>query len=823
MISVVAPPKGVEVVHSVAGRVRLRTANAEDNVIKVLAQQLRQVQGVLAVRTNKTTGSLLIIFDQDQLSHSQLLTVLQYCGTSRTFTKQSHRATVSAKVTYSFLQMLPGRVRFRVPRIACDAEYAQRLKALLLADAQIIGVCMKRAAASVTIRYIPSSAEDNIPSLIVKLIQLADDQVASIPAQALSTGEVTSEQTSPWSGMKLPALATLLSLLGGPLGFSVLPLLVRGVIAIAALPVVRRAWESISEERQLNSDFLDLMAIVMITAQGHFLTSSGMIALIELGEAIREQTARSSRSRTLDLLSSLGQFVWVERNGQKQQIPIEQVQPEDTIIVYPGEQIPVDGHILGGRAVIDEQKLTGESMPVVRTTGQAVYASTLVREGQLYILAERIGAATRAGRTIELIQAAPVHDTRIENYAAKIADRAVVPTILLGGVVFAITRSAARAASVLTIDFATGIRVSVPTTVMAAMLQATRRGVLIRSGRAIEKLAQVDAIVFDKTGTLTQGNVSIVSLKTAEPSIPQLRLLELAAAAEQRITHPVAEAVTRYALSQEVQILPRGEWDYQVGLGIRAQIDGQSVLVGSDRFLRQEGISLESFLENHPELKTLEYPTIYVASNGELQGALQYTDPLRPESRAVITTLRKALGAQIHLLTGDNQQRANTVARELGIEPTQIHAEAFPEDKAEIVQRLHNQGRTVAFVGDGLNDSAALAYADVSISFRDGSEIARETADVVLMNNNLCGLVEAIAIARDAKRIIDQNTGVVAVPNLSGLILAATVGLNPMAATLINNGSSVVAGVNGLRPMLKGRSTMDEFAGADFCQLACLG
>jgi Cu2+-exporting ATPase len=707
------------------------------------------------------------------------------------------------RIIYQVVHSTPGRLRVRIPRIKGDRVYSQKLEALATADAKISSIRLKPSAASVTFRY-PTKLLPQAESrdYIANLIQLAGNpKVANLTSKAQTQQP---KQISYWSTMKFPTLATLLSILRGPLGLSISPIIVGGSIVLATLPIARRAIETIVEQHRINIDFLDLTAIAIVTAQRHFLTSCSMLVLIELGEAIRDRTARSSQAQTLDLLSSLSQVVWVERKSQKQQIPLEEVIQEDIVIVYPGEQIPVDGSILRGEALIDEHKLTGESMPVVRSQGDTVYASTLVREGQLYILAERLGADTRAGQTLKLIQDAPVHDTRIENYAAKIADRAVLPTLLLGGAVFAATGNVARAASVLTIDFATGIRVSVPTTVMAAITAAARNGILLRSGRALEKLACVDAIVFDKTGTLTRGDVAIISVKTVNAAISQKRIIQLAAAAEQRITHPVAEAIVRYANEQEVEILPRGEWQYQVGLGIRAEIDGQQALVGSERYLVREGINLELLNRFHPALKQTGYPTIYIASNGEILGAIQYADPLRTESRQVITTLRRTYSAEIHLLTGDTRQRAQAVAKELGIAKDKIHAEAFPEQKAQIVQRLHAQGKTVAFVGDGLNDSAALAYADVSISFRDGSDVARETADVVLMRNDLRGLVEAIAIARNAQKIINQNAGIVALPNLSGLAIAATVGMNPMTATLINNGSSVIAGMNGLRPVLTG-------------------
>jgi Cu2+-exporting ATPase len=386
-----------------------------------------------------------------------------------------------------------------------------------------------------------------------------------------------------------------------------------------------------------------------------------------------------------------------------------------------------------------------------------------------------------------------------------------VPALLLAGGVWAATGSPARAASILTLDFVTGMRVSMPTTYLAALTHATRHGILIRSGRALEQLAKVDTIVFDKTGTLTEGDIAVVAVETVTGRMSEARLLELAAAAEQRLTHPVALAVMRCAEKRGVRILPRGEWNYEVGMGVRAVIDGETVLVGSARFLEREGISLECFYDRHLCIGQCDFnpncpisassSLIFVAGNGEFQGVLQYTDPLRKESRSVIEKLQTQYGMEIHLLTGDSQKKALAVANDLGIPLEAIYAEAFPEQKAEIVRKLHDAGKTVAFTGDGLNDSVALAYADVSISFANGSEVARETADVVLMNNDLSGLLEAIAIAKQTVRVVKQNTVLAVAPNLAGLGLASTVGLHPLVATAVHNGSAIAAGLNGLRPL----------------------
>ncbi|MBD6618834.1 cadmium-translocating P-type ATPase [Komarekiella sp. 'clone 1'] len=718
-------------------------------------------------------------------------------GKVRLADSNGHSQQQLSQVTYSVIHAIRGRVRFHVPRLRHDTNYAHRLQGLVQADPLVTSVRINPVAASLVVTYKCDLVADAKMRSRLSYLILAANDVAITPAA--NTSSADDDANKSWPGMQLSAMATSLALLGGPLGLPIPPIMVVGTIALATLPVFQRALDGITTQRKLNIDFLDFIAIAITTVQGQFLTPSLMLSLIEIGENIRDRTARSSQLQTLDLLNSLGQFVWVERDGIKQQISLQEVRRGDTVIVYPGEQVPVDGSILRGKALLDEQKLTGESMPVLKKKGQAVFASTLMREGRIYILAERVGNDTRAGQSIKLMQEAPVHDTRMENYATKIAEKAVIPTLLLGGAVFATTRNPARVASVLTLDLCTGIRVSIPTTVLAALTYAAKHGILIRSGRALEQLAAVDTIVFDKTGTLTKGEVAVVGVESLNSSTPSSRVLALAAAAEQRLTHPVAEAVMRYAEAQQVIIPNRDKWNYQLGLGVQAEIDKEIVYVGSDRFLRQQGVEMEQ-LNGHQKGAS---SAIYVASNGQLQGKIKYSDVLRPESQKVVAQLLTVEGVEVHMLTGDNKRTANAVAAKLSIPPTHTHAEAFPEQKATVVRKLHEQGKTVAFVGDGINDSPALAYADVSVSFANSSDIARETADVVLMQNDLYGLLEAIAIARKAKQLIHQNTSIVAIPNLAAMAIAVVFGLNPLAATVVNNGSTVVAGVNGLRPILK--------------------
>ena len=705
---------------------------------------------------------------------------------------------------------IPGRARFRIYRLKDDSDYGANLQQFLLNQPEIISVRINCMAASIAIHYRhTSSSLTEIASSLTSLIQ---QQATTNLVPNQSSKNQTSE-IEHWSSLALPIFTTIVSWLSTQRQLIWLRPIALGSLVTVTFPIVKKASQSLFGDRQLNIDCLDFLALSLSYWQGKIVTPALVITLHELGDVIRDRTARSTETKTADLLDAIGHFAWVLKEGKPLQVKSDLVQSGETVIVYPGEQIPVDGEVLQGLATIDQQQLTGESMPIVAQVGTVVYASTLVRSGQIYIRADRIGNKTRAAASIELLQNAPVHDTRMANYAAQLADQLILPSLVMASVVLGITKEPARAASILTLDFVTGIRVSMPTAFLGALNHNTRHGILVRSGRTIEQLAEVDTVVFDKTGTLTQGKLTVVGIQTIPDRMSAEQVLTLAAAAEQRITHPVAEAITNYAQSQNLNIPRRQQWDYEVGLGIRAVVDSQEVLVGSDRFLVQEGISLECLETKsfplryscHLEQKSASsewLSLIYVACDGNLQGVIQYADPLRSESPALIQSLQ-AHGQEIHLLTGDNQQRAKIVAEELNIPLSQVHAQAFPEQKAAIVRDLKLAGKTVAFVGDGLNDSVALAYADVSVSFANGSDIAREIADVVLMNNDLTSLIEALNIAQETKKLIEQNTLLVVAPNLMALGLASTVGLNPLIATVIHNGSAIAAGLNSLRPLVQ--------------------
>ena len=710
----------------------------------------------------------------------------------------------SHTVGYQIVHHTPWYLRLKLPKLGDDADYAQRLLGLVTGIASVASVRINPAAKSIAVEFdsqLTASQVEIDRQAIIRLLSIAIDPTTTAPQSKSAPEEIDYFQR-----LGLPALGLALGL-GTVIGLPIPGVVVAGVVLASAIPVFQRALDGITQEKQLNIDFLDGLAIALHTYQSSYFAPGLMLGLIEGGEVIRDMTARGSERASLDLLDCLNGEVLVERDGQELRISARDIIQGDRVLVYPGDQIPVDGYIVRGTAIVDQCSLTGESVPVTRSAGEEVFASTLVVDGHLAIFAERMGSSTRAGVILSLVESAPVHDTRVENYAAVVANQLVVPTLIAAAVVGIASNNLSRAIALLTLDIGTGIRISVPTTILSALTYAARNGVLIRSGRAIEFLAKIDTVVFDKTGTLTQGHAGITAIKVLHPQLSESEILALAATAEQGLTHPIAEAIVRHAREGNLPLYDCDAWEYRVGLGVTATVNQMALLVGSHRLMQEESIDLDSLSQRYPEVLSGSHSPVYVAGNGELLGVILYSDPPRPESQATIQELRE-LGIKAYMLSGDVKRVATAVAHELKIDPDCVYAEAFPERKVEVVKSLHDSGKTVAFCGDGINDSAALAYADVSISFAGASDIARETADVVLMEDDLRGLILAVKVARQAMDIIWQNTAIVAVPNLGAMLGGVLFALDPVLAIIINNGTAILAELNGLRPLLSANQTL---------------
>jgi Cu2+-exporting ATPase len=483
-------------------------------------------------------------------------------------------------------------------------------------------------------------------------------------------------------------------------------------------------------------------------------------------------------------------------------VPAAELKVGDLVVVYPGEMIPVDGEIIDGQATIDQKTITGEGLPVTRGKGEAAFAATVIREGQITVRALRVGTATTAGQIVRLVESAPIGDTRMQNHAERFADRLVAPTLALAASTAAVTRDFSRFLSLVIVDYGTGIRVAAPTSVLSSMTHAARAGIIIKSGGHMEKLADIDTIVFDKTGTLTHGQPAVIDVISYQDHITPNHLLGLAAAAETKLQHPVAEALRSKARLLGVNVPPCHETKYRIGLGVEGQVNGYYVHVGNERFMRQSEIRTDMSVLDRAGLDEKGFSSLYIAVDGKLAGLVPYSDKIRDESHQVIRSLHEKGIKNTIMLTGDNAVVARAVSGDIGL--SRHFADMLPADKAGVIQELQREGRRVAMVGDGINDSPALSFADVGIAMKHGAEVTHESADVILMEDSLWKLVKAIEISQGAVSLIKQNYAIVAALNTVALALALPGGLiTPEVTALISNGSAILASGNGIRPILR--------------------
>jgi heavy metal translocating P-type ATPase len=708
---------------------------------------------------------------------------------------------------FSIRHFISGRIRLHLPSLCRKKAVAEAALTWLQAQPGVKGTRLNYECASLVIEY-DVKFESLLRAMLGRLSVMSIDDLqklvepGKIPAAARHTPAALApaKPKSIWQStpLGLPTLSLLLAFSANPIVRAInTPLMLWN-----GYPIALRAWRVWQRERRLNIDFLDTLAITASLLQGNPMAGAIVTWLIKLGDWIRDLTAAGQRRAMSELLEFQTKTAWVIRDGVVTSIPASQLAIGDEVIAYPGEMIPVDGEIIDGQAMIDQKTITGEGLPVMRGKGEAVFAATVIRDGQLTIRAIRVGNATTAGQIAHLVESAPIGDTRMQNHAEKLADRLVLPTLALAAGTAAVTGDFNRFLSLVIVDYGTGIRVAAPTSVLASMTHAARAGIIIKSGAHMEKLTEVDTIIFDKTGTLTHGSPEVIDIISYERGITDRHLLGLAAAAETKLQHPVANALRVKAQEIGANVPYCEETKYRIGLGVEGQVNGYYLHVGSERFMRQSGINVGAAESDRSGLDQQGYSCLYVAVDGSLAGLVPFADRVRPESREVIARLHRLGIKNTVMLTGDNAVVARAVGRRLGL--SRQFAEMLPADKAEVIQQFQRNGHRVAMVGDGINDSPALSFADVGIAMKHGAEVARESADVVLMEDSLWKLVKAVEISRDAVRLIHQNYAIVAGLNTLALGLALPGGLVvPEVTALISNGSAILASLNGIRPLLR--------------------
>ena len=537
-----------------------------------------------------------------------------------------------------------------------------------------------------------------------------------------------------------------------------------------------------------------------------------VIALVLLGRWLEARAKRQTGAAIKALIGLQARTARVIRDGVEQDVPVEEVVVGDLVRVRPGEKVPVDGVVSEGRSALDESMLTGESLPVEKEPGDTVIGATLNKTGSFVFRATKVGRDTTLAQIVRLVEEAQGSKAPMQRMADTISSYFVPVVLVLAAVtfvawlvfgpspVFALTATIA----VLIIACPCALGLATPTAIMVGTGKAAEYGILVRGGEALEMTRKVDTIVLDKTGTLTRGKPAVTAVVTAD-GVTERELLRLAAAAEVGSEHPLGEAIVLRARDLGVDLPPVMTFRSITGKGIEAEIEGRAIAIGNRALMEQTGIVLDGLVSRAEELAQEGATPIYVTVDGHPAGLIAVADTLKPESREAVAELR-ALGLEVWMLTGDNRATADAIARAVGIAPEHVLAEVLPEEKAATVTALQAQGKTVAMVGDGINDAPALAQADLGIAIGTGTDVAMAASDITLIGGDLRTIVTAIALSRKTVDTIKQGLfwafgyNVVLIPVAMGLLWPVFgVLLNPVLAAAAMAMSSVSVVTNALR------------------------
>ena len=571
-----------------------------------------------------------------------------------------------------------------------------------------------------------------------------------------------------------------------------------GLFVYTAIPCFKGAFEVVVKERRLGVDVLDSIVVLGCLGTLQIFPGAVLAWCLSLGRRLVKKTEDNSRKMLLNAFGKQPRTVWLVQDGVEVEVSLDKVAQNDVVAVHTGDMVPVDGHIVEGMAMIDQHALTGESTPAERGVGDRVYASTILVAGKIYVSVEQAGSETASAKISQILNDTAGYKLTSQNKGERLADLAVIPTLAVGGLAFA-AMGPFGAVAVLNSDLGTGIRMAAPLAMLSSLALCAQKGILVKDGRALELMNEIDTVLFDKTGTLTRERPEVGEI-VATNGHTAAEVLRYAAAAERKFHHPIALAILHKAEEAGLELPVTDETQYQVGYGIRVGVEGHTVRVGSQRYLELEGIAIPPEVEAKLEAVHRDGDTmVMVAIDDTLGGALELRAALRPEVKDIIAGLRQRGIQHLAIISGDHEAPTRKLAAELGMD--RYFAQVLPADKAGYVEQLQREGRKVCFIGDGINDSIALKQANVSISLRGATSIATDTAHIVFMEQGLGKLCELRDIARALDRNIARSWAMIIAPNAACVAGVFTLGFGVGASVLTNNVAAIGALVNGIWPM----------------------
>ena len=570
-----------------------------------------------------------------------------------------------------------------------------------------------------------------------------------------------------------------------------------------AMPVLKNGVNSLIKNKRPNADTLSSSAIISSILLGKESAALTIMFLEEVSELLTVYTMQKTRGAIKDMLSVGENYVWKEISEDNvKRVPIEEIQKDDIIVVQTGEKISVDGKIIKGEALIDQSSITGEYMPIKKSKGDDVYAGTIVKNGNISIIAEKVGDDRTVSRIIKLVEDANSNKADIQNYADTFSAQLIPLNFILAGIVYASTRSLTKAMSMLVIDYSCGIRLSTAVAFSAAINTAAKNGILVKGSNFIEELSKAETVIFDKTGTITEGKPKVQSIEIFDNSISENEMIGLAGAAEEQSSHPLATAIMSEIKDRGIEIPKHNKIKTVVSRGVETKIgkgkDAITIRVGSKKYMLENNVDLTLATNAERGIISRGEIGLYVAQNEKIIGLIGVSDPPRENIKKAINRLRNYGVDDIVLLTGDLRQQAETIASRMSID--RYESELLPEDKAKNILKFQSKGSNVIMIGDGVNDAPALSYANVGVALGSTrTDVAMEAADITITQDNPLLVPGVIGLSKNTVKTIKENFAMVIGLNTFALVLGATGILAPIYASVLHNSTTILVVMNSLK------------------------
>ena len=570
-----------------------------------------------------------------------------------------------------------------------------------------------------------------------------------------------------------------------------------------AMPVLKNGINSLIKNKRPNADTLSSSAIISSILLGKESAALTIMFLEEVSELLTVYTMEKTRGAIKDMLSVGENYVWKEISEDNvKRVPIEEIQKDDIIVVQTGEKISVDGKIIRGEALIDQSSITGEYMPIKKSIGEDVYAGTIVKNGNISIIAEKVGDDRTVSRIIKLVEDANSNKADIQNYADTFSAQLIPLNFILAGIVYASTRNITKAMSMLVIDYSCGIRLSTAVAFSAAINTAAKNGILVKGSNFIEELSKAETVIFDKTGTITEGKPKVQSIEVFDNSISENEMIGLAGAAEEQSSHPLAIAIMSEIKDRGIEIPKHNKIKTVVSRGVETKVgkgkEAKTIRVGSKKYMLENNIDLTLATEAERGIISRSEIGLYVAQDEKIIGLIGVSDPPRENIKKAINRLRNYGVDDIVLLTGDLRQQAETIASRMSID--RYESELLPEDKAKNILKFQSKGSNVIMIGDGVNDAPALSYANVGVALGSTrTDVAMEAADITITQDNPLLVPGVIGLSKNTVKTIKENFAMVIGLNTFALVLGATGILAPIYASVLHNSTTILVVLNSLK------------------------